>query len=91
MECPMFEQGQPGKTNRDIKYECSKCQKECGRNSLHVKRVQFREMGPNGRVIKTRVTEWLCPDCLQADPDYKRPQWGAAPGLADTKIAVKSA
>ena len=75
------------KSHRKITYNCTECGKACGRDALHVKRAQFKEMGVHGRVIMTRVVKWLCFDCMTKDPDCSRPPLAAAPGMADTKLA----
>lgn len=74
-------------SNRNIQYICDKCQKECTKSGLKAKRIQFKELGEGGVVILTRTVSWLCLSCMQADPDYQRPAFSAAPGLRDTRIA----
>lgn len=49
------------------RYRCTECGKEQDRDDLTVKRVQFRGMGARGVVVATRVTAWLCGDCLAKD------------------------
>jgi predicted RNA-binding Zn-ribbon protein involved in translation (DUF1610 family) len=58
----------PGNTTT---YRCSKCGAVHPRESLVVKRVQFQTMGRNWRTLKSRVTDWLCPDCREADPAWQ--------------------
>lgn len=78
-------------SNRNIIYKCNNCGREVGKPNLRVKRVQFCEMGTNGRVLKTRATQWLCaivhPDgtrsCMDLDPDFNRVARYAAPGSQD--------
>lgn len=53
-------------------YECSNCTSSPGRELLTVKKVMFVEMGVGGRTLRSRVTGWLCPECVARDPDYKR-------------------
>lgn len=55
------------------KYFCGDCGKECKRDLLTVKRVVFLEMGMGGRILKSRVKVWLCPQCLTTDPDWHQP------------------
>lgn len=82
------------KSNRKIKYVCTKCKREVGRDNLKVKRVQFKEMGENGPIVQSRTVAWLCvvpqedesPSCLEADAAWKRKALVASPGLADTKV-----
>lgn len=64
---------------RDIDYKCSKCgAKPVGPNGeptkemLVVKKVLFAEMGTTGRTIKTRVTDWLCAECVKEDPAWQQ-------------------
>lgn len=56
-------------------FKCTKCGKDTDRDDLMVKRVQFRDMGETGAIRKTRVTDRLCPDCLNLDPDWQRKPW----------------
>ena len=65
-----------------ITYTCSICKDERPRDKLVVKRVQFKEMGAAGKVIRTRAVGWLCRDrpCLEEDPTYNRVEYHDAPG-----------
>jgi hypothetical protein len=65
-----------------IKYKCSGCGKDKAKDDLVVKRVQFREMGMNGKVTSTRTVAWLCPPCLAKDPDTGRDAYMDAPGTS---------
>lgn len=86
---------QPATSNRDIEYKCSACGRNVGRDNLRAKQVAFREMGRNGKVIKSRTIAWLCvvpltvdgKSCLDKDPDYNRETWFDSPGLQDVKDA----
>ncbi len=53
-------------------YGCTRCNKPKGRDELVVKRVQFVGMGVGADILRSRVTDWLCPDCIVEDPDYLR-------------------
>lgn len=83
------------RSNRQIKYACTVCGREVGRENLKVKRVQYREMGVGGRIEKSRVVAWLCmtpkpstgSSCLDDDTQYNQPGLAAAPGMADTHLA----
>jgi hypothetical protein len=70
-----------------IKYKCGPCQKEFPKELLTAKRVQFRELGTDGRVLKSRVTAWLCPECLEADPEYHIVRY-SGPGIAAKRIGL---
>ena len=56
-------------------YTCTKCNRAVGRDNLRVKRVSFREMGENGKTVRSRVEAWLCtepadnggPSCIEQD------------------------
>lgn len=62
-----------------VEYVCTRCGKKPApteteaRDLLTVKKVSFLEMGMGGRTLRSRVADWLCPDCVAADPDFKRP------------------
>lgn len=75
------------KSRRNIKYICDRCKKPVGKKNLRAKRVQFREMGEHGKVLQTRVTEWICVPCMLEDPDYQRPSRAGSPGMRDTRMA----
>lgn len=51
-------------------YSCTKCGNYCGRELLTVKKISFVEMGIGGRVLKSRVKHWLCPNCVKKDEDF---------------------
>jgi ribosomal protein S14 len=84
------------KSNRNIKYACTECGRNVGRDNLKVKRVVFREMGAHGPVVLSRVVGWLCivpaddggMSCLEKDAAWQQPKLSGAPGMADTKLAV---
>lgn len=67
-----------------IKYTCGMCGDEVpAKEDLVAKRVQFREMGPSGKVLRTRVVAWICKKrCIDRDPDYRRPAYEASPGTS---------
>jgi len=54
------------------RYVCSSCKREQERGQLTVKRAIFQDFGRSGRVIRSRVAAWLCPDCREKDVDWKR-------------------
>ena len=66
------------RSRRSISYACSECERVVGRGNLKVKRVQFKEMGFGGPVVRTHTVGWLCivpaedggPSCLDLDPDW---------------------
>lgn len=74
-----------GSSNRTIEYKCTLCGAEPGRANLTVKKAQFATI--DGKTVKTRVTGWLCPDCIIKDPDYKLPARVTTPGMKDTRLA----
>ncbi len=93
---PKLSAERAAKSNRTIKYTCTVCGRDVGRGNLKVKRAQFREMGVNGRIDKSRVTGWLCmipngkePSCLDKDADWQATKLAASPGMADTSMAAK--
>lgn len=85
----------PNNPHRQLHYKCSECGREVGKDNLRAKRVQFKDISANGRIHKSRMVAWLCtvpqPDgrlsCLDRDPDWQRPLYATAPGMADTSIA----
>lgn len=74
-----------GNSNRDIKYRCTGCGAEPGRDKLTIKRAQFATM--DNKTVKTRTVGWLCPDCLESDPEANLPSRATAPGMKGTKLA----
>lgn len=68
-------------------YSCTSCGKATGRELLTVKKVVFQEMGTGGRIHKSRVTHWLCPNCVQADPDFHREPF-KAPGVKRIPVST---
>ena len=58
---------------RGQKYTCTHCGQEYERTALTVKKVTFVEMGAGGKLVRSRVAEWLCPSCTIKDPDWNLP------------------
>ena len=58
-------------------YICTRHRGPVPRELLMAKKVLFVEMGVGGRTQRSRVVDWLCPDCLVQDSDWNRP---AKPG-----------
>ena len=62
-------------------YQCSVCGDVRERADLACKRVNFQDLGPGSRVIRSRTVAWVCKDkCMKIDPDYQRPAFDA-PGM----------
>ena len=80
--------GPPVVTSRPINYTCDVCKLTRTKDELVAKRVQYREMGSDGKVLKTRVIKWVCRvpsdvtgrSCLDEDADFHRPKYEDAPG-----------
>lgn len=53
-------------------YRCTRCGAPRPRESLVVKKATFARMGEGAKLIRSRVTDWLCPSCTVADPDWNR-------------------
>lgn len=57
-------------------YRCTKCGRgeEAGitRDDLVVKKVLFTTMGMGPHTVRSRVTDWLCPQCLVQDEIWNR-------------------
>lgn len=57
-------------------YRCSRCGRGepegVNRDVLVVKKVMFVGMGEGSRTLRSRVTDWLCPDCVVIDDDWRR-------------------
>lgn len=59
--------------NSNIEYTCSTCGERKERNQLKVKKVVFYEMGPGGKMLRSRVVGWICEDnCLPDDPHWNK-------------------
>lgn len=56
-------------------YGCTRCGADTVRNLLTVKKAVFLEMGEGGRTLRSRVTDWLCPECVAKDADWNRPKF----------------
>lgn len=63
---------------RSFKYVCTRCGAKPhpndneARASLTAVVVQFKEVGFRGHVLRSRVTDWVCKDCLELDPVYNQ-------------------
>lgn len=75
-------------------YTCTSCGREVGKFNLKTKRVEFREVGKGGAMIKSRTVGWLCiipqedgsPSCLDQDSDWHRPVFATSPGMAGSVL-----
>lgn len=84
-----------GSSNRDIKYDCTECGRDVGKDNLVARIVSFKEVGEGGRQIRSRTTGWLCiipaddggPSCRDLDPAWNQPKRVGTPGMADTRLA----
>ena len=57
------------------RYGCTRCGAATSREELTVKKSVFLEMGTGARTWRSRVTGWLCPTCVRADPDWNLPKF----------------
>lgn len=57
----------------ELNYSCTRCKKNTPRDELTVKKSVFLEMGELARTIRSRVVDWLCPECVVKDLDWRRP------------------
>lgn len=62
-------------------YACTRCKKKCERDVLVAKKVSFSALGPGGKVIRSRTTDWLCDECLPLDEHWNIQPYSGAPGL----------
>ena len=74
-------------------YKCDDCGEIRPRDELVVKRVQFKKMGMDGKLLATRVVGWLCrvvgadgKSCLERDVHYGREPYVEAPGTTAKKL-----
>lgn len=56
-----------------FEYQCTRCGKATSRSQLTIKRSVFMTPGEGAKTLRSRVTDHLCPSCVVADPDWKRP------------------
>lgn len=77
--------GFKGSPNRDIQYDCARCDATPGREGLVAVRVQFVTIGKPQRLIRSRTTEWICNPCMEQDPAYNQEALTDAPGMKDVK------
>lgn len=57
----------------DHEYVCNGCGKPTRRSMLTVKKVLFTSMGAGSKTTRSRVKQWLCPDCVKRDEDWNLP------------------
>ena len=70
---------------RTVQYICTRHGGEVPRELLLAKKVQFVGMGEGSRTHRSRVVEWLCPQCIAKDEDWNRPRSFSAFKLAVTR------
>lgn len=63
-------------------YKCTRCGKMPvpgdnfqSKDLLLAKKVYFFQMGHSGKAVRTRTVEWLCPACIEQDPDWNAPEY----------------
>lgn len=68
---------------RNVQTTCTRCGQRPGgegasdeeaRDSLYVMKVDFRKLGKNGSVVRSRTIAWLCRRCMVNDPIYNQAQ-----------------
>lgn len=67
-------------------YACTRCGTSTERKKLTVKKALFTTMGEGARTKRARVVDWLCPPCVESDPDYQREPF--SPPRVVTQLAV---
>ncbi len=65
--------------------KCTRCGNKTSPELLMVKRVQFLARLNMRKVLKTRVTDWLCESCLEKDEDFNREAY-ATPGHTSSAL-----
>jgi hypothetical protein len=56
---------------RQYNYNCTSCGKDAGtKENLTAEVTVFKNIGYGSRTLRSRVTAWLCEDCL-----HKHPAW----------------
>jgi hypothetical protein len=58
---------------QEHEYVCNGCGKHTARKMLTVKKILFTSMGAGSTTTRSRVQAWLCPPCVQKDPDWNLP------------------
>ena len=74
-------------SNRNIEYRCTKCGGEYEREDLMVVRTQFLTMGRGAKIIKSRVSDWVCATCASYHPHWDMPKFDDSPGFKDVNAA----
>lgn len=68
------------------RYICGNCGQdfqnaEAARKNLVVKKVEFRQYGFKGKLIRSRTLRWLCRSCMLADEQYNLPESNVSEGM----------
>jgi rubrerythrin len=66
---------------RSMVYECTVCNTVTHRDDLIVKRAVYKTMGEEGRTLKSRTVAWICPVCIEGDPEWNREKTSSSPGV----------
>lgn len=69
-------------------YKCSQCDRETDRELLTAKKISFCEIGMNAKTLKSRIVDWLCPDCLVKDDVWNKPKY-TTPGHVPSDDLVR--
>lgn len=68
---------------------CGECGEVFLKELLVVKTVSFKVLGTT-KNIQSRVASWLCPKCLQLDPDWNRPAYSGQSHTSEAKQRAES-
>lgn len=61
------------------RYICTSCGQDYERESLLAKKVSFTQMGAGGKLVRSRVVDWLCPACTVKDDDWNQTAASGSP------------
>jgi hypothetical protein len=72
---------------------CSVCGDKTSPERLTIKKVSFSPRLNPRQVKRSRARAWLCPPCLEKDPDYTAPAYSGpghtSPALERVRDAVR--
>lgn len=57
----------------DVK-KCTRCGKEENRSNIVVLKVAFHLLGKSSLQVRSRNTDWLCPECCGSSPEWNTPK-----------------
>lgn len=69
---------------------CTECGQLSDKLLIMIKSVSYSRLGQTSKVVKSRAKAWLCPTCLDADPDWHLPPYTGPGHTSASRERIKA-